>query len=473
MEKYKSKSLALLIVLTAPLLSVIDVFIINVAIPTIKQGIQATDAELQLVIAGYLLGYASFLITGGRMGDHYGRKKVFIWGMFFFTLTSCLCGLSNTPLQLNIARFFQGISASFMVPQTIAYIQVLFQQPRARTKALACFGITLGIACIIGEFLGGFFSYYHFAIPGWRLIFFINLPVGVVSLLAALRYLTETEKHQTTRFDYSGVLLLTAALVCLIIPLIQGRELHWPFWIIALLLFSLLLIFIFYKDQKKKLQQNKALLINIQLFRFKDFNIGLLCLALVFIVNNSYLLISTIFLQSGLHINPFATGNAFVIYGLGFGISSVLATKVAAQYSKYQLLFGVSLMLLSLCMQVFSLSNASFGYNVLCLWLAVYGFGWGFVLPSLLNVSLRSVPVSFAGTASGLYSTFQQTASALGVSVIGGVFFSILGKQSTISAYVSAFQFANYLNIAGLAITCMFILALPKVAVSTEMHFAE
>src|ERR1700755_1366504 len=122
------------ILLTAPLLSVIDVFIINVAVPAIQKGTQATDAEVQLVIAGYLLGYAAFLITGGRAGDHFGRKKVFFWGMFFFTVASCLCGLSMSPIQLNITRFFQGVSASFMVPQTIAFIQVLFTEKKERAK---------------------------------------------------------------------------------------------------------------------------------------------------------------------------------------------------------------------------------------------------------------------------------------------------------------------------------------------------
>ena len=473
MKKDNSKSLALLIVLTAPLLSVIDVFIINVAIPTIKQGLHASDAAIQLVIAGYLLGYASFLITGGRMGDHYGRKKVFMWGMFFFTLTSCLCGLSSSALQLNTARFLQGVSASFMVPQTIAYIQVLYQEQKERTRALSYFGITLGIACITGEFLGGFFSYYHFAVAGWRLIFFINLPVGIVSLLAAWRYLGETEKHHTTRFDYSGVALLTIGLVCLVIPLIQGREYHWPFWIIALLVMAVALLFIFYKDQQRKLKKDKPLLINIQLFGFRDFNIGLLCLALVFIVNNSYLLMSTIFFQSGLHINPFATGIAFVIYGAGFGVSSVLATKVEARYSKHQLLFGVLLMFISISMQALWYRDSGLTYTTICVWLTVYGFGWGFVLPSLLNVSLRSVPVAFAGAASGMYSTFQQTASALGVSVIGGIFFNVLGSDTSIAAYSNAFQYASYFNIAGLAATCILICMLPRIKGEVLRHAAE
>src|ERR1700748_439249 len=137
MDQSRNKWLELAIVLSAPLLSVIDLFIINVAIPAIKKGVHASDAAIQLVIAGYLLGYAAFLITGGRAGDHFGRKKVFFWGMFVFTVASCCCGLSVSALQLNITRFIQGLSASFMVPQTIAFIQILFTDTKERAKAFA------------------------------------------------------------------------------------------------------------------------------------------------------------------------------------------------------------------------------------------------------------------------------------------------------------------------------------------------
>src|ERR1700750_782977 len=204
MKKSANKWLELAIVLSAPLLSVIDVFIINVAIPSIKKGVQATDAQVQLVIAGYLLGYAAFLITGGRAGDHFGRKKVFFWGMLSFTVASCLCGLSMTPFQLNITRFFQGLSASFMVPQTIAFIQVLFTEPKERAKAIGMFGITLGIASVIGQVLGGYLSDTHWAIEGWRLVFFINLPIGIATLWATNKYVSETKTNNKGRFDYAG-----------------------------------------------------------------------------------------------------------------------------------------------------------------------------------------------------------------------------------------------------------------------------
>lgn len=259
--------MALIVILTAPLLYVIDIFIINMAIPGIKKGIHATDGEVQLVIAGYLLGSASFLITGGRAGDYLGRKKVFFWGMFFFTMTSCLCGLSQTALELNITRFFQGMSSSFMVPQSIAFIQVLFTAPTERAKAIGWYGITLSIAAIIGQILGGYLVDTHFFIAGWRLIFFINLPVGILALWAIHRYLKETPRDTSQRFDYSGALILTAGLVCLIYPLTKGREMGWPLWSIGLMLLSLFIFAFFIRNQQMKVTLRKDSLIDTALFQ--------------------------------------------------------------------------------------------------------------------------------------------------------------------------------------------------------------
>jgi len=182
LNKQYSKWLMLFVILTAPLLYVIDIFIINMAIPPIKWHLHASQSEMQLVIAGYLLGSACFLIIGGRAGDLLGRKKVFFWGMFAFTLTSCICGLAQTPWQLNIARLFQGISSAFMVTQSIALIQELFQDAKERARAIGWYGITLSIAAIIGQILGGYLSGIFFIVEGWRLIFFINVPVGIAAL---------------------------------------------------------------------------------------------------------------------------------------------------------------------------------------------------------------------------------------------------------------------------------------------------
>lgn len=464
---------SLIIVLTAPLLSVIDVFIVNIAIPSIRTGLHASDAQVQLVIAGYLLGYASFLITGGRLGDHYGKKRVFLWGMALFTLTSCFCGLSVTSLQLNLVRFFQGISAALMVPQTLSYIQILFPEHKERTKAIGWFGITLGLASILGQFLGGFFSYYHFAIEGWRLIFFINLPIGIVAISSAARYLKETPADNSKKFDRPGVVLLTLALVSLIVPLIQGREYHWPAWSIVLLLLSAFLFYWFFRDQVKKEREGDSPLINIHLFRNKDFNIGLLAVLCLFCIHNSYLLVSTLFLQNGLQLNAFVTGNAFVVLGIAFMISSLLSIRLVVRFGKPVVQVGVLIMIFSFLFQLYFFTRSMPGYWQICCLLAVHGFGTGLVMPSLLNITLKSVPLQFAGAASGLYSTVQQSASALGVTLIGGLFFDVLGRSVSYDHYAIAFRYSAYAEIVILAMMSVLLAVLPNTVRVGGLALAE
>lgn len=383
MQNTRSKWLELIIVLSAPLLSVIDVFVINVAIPAIKKGVHGTDAEIQLVIAGYLLGYAAFLITGGRAGDHFGRKKVFFWGMFCFTVASCLCGLSVNGFQLNVTRFFQGMSASFMVPQTISYIQLLFTEAKERARAIGLFGITLGIASIIGQVLGGYLSGTHWIIEGWRLIFFINLPIGIVTLWATAKYLDETPKNSGHLFDYTGVAILTAALFCLIYPLIEGREAGWPAWSIIMMLLSFVLFGWFISDQNKKLKAHRQPLIDTGLFKIRDFNIGLIAVLFHFMMHTSFLMISAVYLQSGLGTSAFLCGLYFVSPGILFTVSSVMASRLIVKYGKRVLQVGVVILIVTFILQMQYFKQLAYFYADGYIWIweractaffAKYGF---------------------------------------------------------------------------------------------------
>lgn len=470
MSKIISPWLALIIVLTAPLLSVIDVFIINVAIPSIKVGVHASDAEVQLVIAAYLLGYAAFLITGGRTGDHYGRKRTFIWGMIGFTVFSCLCGVSQTPNQLNLMRFFQGISAAFMVPQSIAFIQVLFSDPKERSKAIGWFGITLGLASVIGQVLGGYFSGGHFFVPGWRLIFLVNLPIGIGSLLAAWLYLPKTERHNSTKMDMSGVSILTVALFCLIYPLIQGRESHWPWWSFALLVLAGLILWYFIYDQRRKKATGKASLIDTALFKFRDLNIGLAAVMFHFMVHTSYLLLSAVYLQNGLGLSPLTSGLYFVAPGILFTISSVAASRLIPKYGTPVLQAGIAIIVITFGLQIVYF-NTGASVAMLFTLQALYGLGNGLVLPSLLNITLRSLPSQYAGAAAGIYSTVQQTASALGICLIGGLFYYIIDHTKNVQL---AFHYGLAAHIVCLIILSILLFCLPKnVQGSAATHISE
>lgn len=462
MEKKKKDArwLALVIVLSAPLLYVIDIFIINMAIPAIQKGVHATDGEVQLVIAGYLLGSASFLIIGGRAGDYLGKKKVFLWGMFFFTLTSCLCGLSETALQLNITRFFQGISSSFMVPQSIAYIHVLFTDDKERAKAVGWYGITLSIAAIIGQILGGYLVDTHFVIEGWRLIFFINLPVGIITMWAMWKYLDETEKDTRYTFDYTGAVILTLGLISLIYPLTEGREAGWPLWSIGLLLLSGIIFTGFIYDQKRKAHP----LIDMKLFKIGGFNTGMLAVLFHFMMHTAYLLMSAVYLQNGLGLSALDCGLYFILHAVLFMGSAFAASKLIVRFGKRVLQVGLLIILISFVLQLFTPRPF-----YMMLLIGVYGLGNGMVLPSLLNIALGSVPVKFAGVAAGVFSTFQQTASALGISILGGVFYYALSRHHN---YLKAFDHGITANIICLGVVAVMLYLLPKTikAETTEIH---
>lgn len=468
-----SKWFALSILLAAPLLSVLDVFIINVAIPSIKRGIHAKDGEVQLIIALYLLGYASFQITSGRAGDYLGRKRVFIAGLFLFTFFSCLCGFSQTPVELIIFRFFQGVSAAIMTPQTIAMMQFIFPGPKERTKAVGLYGIVMGLATIIGQFLGGLLSNTHFTIPGWRLIFFVNLPVGIIAIAAAAIFLKETPKNKNDRPDYYGACTLTACLFSLIIPLIIGREEGWPLWSFGLLTFSLLLFRYFIKDQQEKLTTGLAPLVNMRLFKIKDFNRGIITVVFYFTMHTSYLLMISIYLQNGLQINGYQNGLFFVVFGLSASVSSFLSIRAVSLYGKKVLQAGAAIMLVSFFLQGFYLNKQSSHLNIF-LQMGFYGFGGGIVLPSLLSMALRSVPLKFAGAASGIYATVQQASSALGISIIGGIFYHILDNAGGKPAnYNSAFHYGLAAEICCILVVSYLLYKLPQNEKSAETDAAE
>ncbi|MGK9124291.1 MFS transporter [Olivibacter sp. SA151] len=456
-----NKWFALVVVLTAPLLYVIDIFIVNIAIPTIKNNLHASDGEIQLVIASYLLGSACFLITGGRAGDFLGKKKIFFWGMLTFTITSCICGLSQNATQLNIARFFQGVSSAFMVTQSISLIQILFTDSKERAVAIGWYGITLSIAAIIGQVLGGYLAETHFIVAGWRLIFFINLPVGILSLLAIHFYLTETPRLGKVKFDYAGAFVLTIGLACLIYALTEGREHGFPSWFYLLLLSSVLLLISFVIIQKRKLANKQYPLIDVSLFQLMDFKIGLFAVLFHFMLHTAYLLIIAVYLQSGLGVDALTCGMYFVPHAIFFMISSMIAAKLLPKYGKRVLQLGLGIILLSFLLQIFLFTNFDRPI-VSMLFLSLYGLGNGFVLPFLLNVVLNNINEKDAGVASGIFSTFQQTASALGISIIGGIFYAILESNMGKNDYLLALQIGLATGVFCLVIVWIMLSMLPN-----------
>ncbi len=221
--------LALAVVVSASFMAIFDQFVVNVAIPTMQRDLHASFAQIQFVIAGYALAYAVTLITGGRLGDIYGRKRLFMLGMAGFTLASALCGLAPGPELLVGARLVQGFGAALMSPQVLSIIQVTFP-PEERSKALGVYGAVIGIASLAGQALGGFLIRADLFGLGWRIVFLINLPIGGAALIAARALVPETRSAAATRLDLGGVAIVTAGLFLLTFPLVEGRDAGWPVW---------------------------------------------------------------------------------------------------------------------------------------------------------------------------------------------------------------------------------------------------
>ena len=451
----------LAVISSSVFLSVMDIFIVNVAIPEIQKGIHGTDGDIQLVIALYLLGYAIFLVTGGRAGDYFGKKKVFIGSMFFFVVISAACGFAQMPWQLNTARFLQGVSAAWMIPQGITYIQILFPEGRERVQALGIYGSVAGSASVIGQFLGGILPEIDWYLEGWRLIFFINLPIGLAVVPLALLVLSRDGRRSDARFDFSGVLLLTGALVCLIYPLIRGRELNWPWWCLAMLGAGAMLLALIVKDQKLKLSADRQPLLDVRLFGFRQFNIGMAIVLCYFMVQDSYFMINVMLLEAGLGFSSAETGMLFVFQGVGYVAASLVSLRLVPLFGKKVLQAGVLIMISTLALHLFVLNNAQVDRHLLYPILFAYGTGCGSVLPSLLAIGLQNIPAELVGAASGTFSTFQQTAIALGIGVIGGIFFSHLGAVPDVAAYISAYRVATLANIGLLVLVGLFLWLLP------------
>jgi len=438
MTEVKNKWLQHGILLSAPLLSVIDVFIVNISIPSIQADLKTTDGQIELVIAAYLIGFAGFIITGGRVGDYWGRKKTFLTGMLAFVITSCICGMATNPEWLILARFFQGVAAAFMLPQSLSYLQLLFTDKKERTKAIGWVGFTLGTASVLGQFLGGYLSSLQTAIAGWRFIFYINLPIGLIALLLASRFLVEYKGNDTGKgFDIGGVVLVVFILCGLIYPLSEGRELGWPWWSFILMMAALLGFWLLVRHQRKRTSAGKFALVPLDLFQIKSFNLGIVAAIFYFMMHTSFLLISTIYVQKGLGKSPYDTGLYFVVFGLGFMLSSLLSIKLVHKYGVKAVIGGILLMIGAYLLQFHYFSNAVPSASLSAI-LLVTGLAGGMVLPTLINLFLKEVPADLSGIASGVYNTSQQAASSLGICLVAGLFFYL----SNLHGVVSAFHFS-------------------------------
>jgi EmrB/QacA subfamily drug resistance transporter len=416
----------LITVLLGVLLPMTDFFIVNVALPTMRHDLHASTALLELVVSGYATAYAVLLVLGGRLGDAHGRRRLFMAGILAFTLTSLICGIAPNATILVIARVAQGAAAALMVPQTLSTIQAT-GNVESRSRALGWYGATGGVAAVTGQLLGGVLVSADIAGSGWRAIFFVNIPIGLIGLVLTARYVPETRAARHHPIDIPGTALLATTLVALLIPLTEGRALGWPVWSIVLLALAPVAAATFVAVERRLERQGGSPLLPPSIMKHRSMRRGLLLALPFFATFGAFMFVYALVVQGSLGFTPVRAGLAITPMAAAFLAASLATTALVARYGRSVIAAGAAIQLVGLGVLIVTLLAAWPQVSILDLipGLAVMGAGQGLVMSPLIRVVLSEVPVESAGAGSGVITTTQQTALALGVATIGSAFISL------------------------------------------------
>ncbi|WDZ82168.1 MFS transporter [Micromonospora cathayae] len=425
---------ALTVVLLATFMTGFDTTGVNMAVPSIQDALGANYGAMQWVIAGYTLPFALLLVTGGRIGDAFGRRRAFLLGLAGFTAASVLAGLAGDVGSLVAARVVQGIAAAVMGPQVLAVFQVLVPAAR-RAPLLAVYGLVIGLATVSGPMLGGVLMSADLFGWGWRTIFLINLPIGLVAFLGALAWLPESRDERGRGFDLGGVFLAAAALLLLLHPLMYGRELGWPWWSWLCLAAAGPAFVLLVRYERGKERAGESPLVALHLFGQRTFTAGVLANVIVAALMSGFFLTFVVFLQSGLDFTAERTGWTVAPWAVGTALASMVAIPLARTAGRTALVVGAVLMTLGMAglNAIVVTQGAELTSLPIVVSLFVVGVGMGLVSAPILNVTLAGIPHVDAGSAAGIFSTCKQTGQVLGVAVTGAVFFGLLVDQDTAS----------------------------------------
>ncbi len=456
---------ALAAVLSAAFLGPLDFFIVNIAIPSIQGSLEATDAQIQLVITCYGLTYAVLLVTGGRLGDIWGRKKMFMVGMGGFTAASALCGLAHSPVALILGRVLQGVMGAMMSPQVLSIIHVSLP-PHERRLAFGIFGVVVGLGAFVGNVLGGELLQANIWGLSWRPIFLVNLPIGMVALFGAYHWVRETRSPHARKLDPGGVVLATVTLFLMVFPFMEGREAGWPLWTFLCLGASVPLTLLFIYYERYVHDQGGSPLVELTLFRDRTFVIGLCCTLIFYAAPPAFALISTIYLQKGAGFSPQETGRIYIPFCVAFLVASMSAVGLSARMGSRIINLGIGMMMLGLAAILLLIGSGDMRSHLLLLISAmlVYGAGQGLVMPTLTRTVLSNVSHGDVGSASGLFTTTQQIAMAVGVTVISSVFYSLLGTDLAPESYPRATILALLVNMLLFTVSFILTFYLPHAA---------
>jgi EmrB/QacA subfamily drug resistance transporter len=439
------------IVVTATFMQLVDVSIVNVAVPSIQRDLDTTYSDVQFVLIGYTLAFASLLVTSSRLGDLLDRRRIFLGGMTVFAAASALCGAATSPAMLIWSRVLQGLGGALMFPQVLAIIQVVFP-PKERGKAFGVVGATIGIATITGPLLGGLLLAWDPAGLQWRSIFYVNLPIALAALAFGARYLPSSRNPHAVGLDLGGVVLSTAALVAIVYPLTVGREQGWPLWGFVVLGAGLVLLVAFLVYESRFGRRGGHPLVPTALFSDPAFRPGL-GLGLIFFAGLApFFFALSLYLQIGFGFTPLHAGLTTFPFALGSGFASAASDRLVRRFGRVVLVAGTGILVTAMLVLSWAVRFIGTDLQSWKLWpiLVLGGVGLGLFVAPFLSVVLAGIRPANAGAASGVLSTAQQIGGTVGIAVIGIVLFGALGHNAGWAADQAGGPLAADLATAGL-----------------------
>jgi len=457
----KNRWLVLAVILTAVFMQLLDTTITMVGVPSIQNSLHSSFGEIQLVVAGYMLAFACVLVTGGRLGDTYGRKRMFLLGMVGFTIASALCGAAPNAITLIAARVVQGMSSGLMFPQVLGMIQVVFAKAQ-RTRAIGFYGATIGLATILGPVTGGGLIDLNIAGIGWRSIFYVNVPIGLAALALGIALIPPMKANSVraavvSHIDLPGAALLGAGLFLLVLPLVIGRDQSWPAWSFGCMAASPFVLAAFAAYERSRTRRTRSSggggpLIDTTLFRQRPFTLGLLACLVFFTGIPSFFMILLLTLQEGLGYSPVKAGAVTLGFAAALAIGSARSAVVTKRLGTRILVLGCALMIigqLGVIGVMYWTGTGLHGWDLLGP-MFVAGLGGGFFIAPVTNVVLAGIGSRDAGSASGALATAQQVGAALGIAVVGVIFFGLIGANANSSSTSALPQLRHELTVAGL-----------------------
>ncbi|UQA91571.1 MFS transporter [Streptomyces halobius] len=418
--------IALLVLLTAELMNMLDQSVVLTALPAIQESTGAGPVAVQWLTTAYSLPVAVGLITGGRLGDIYGRRRILLIGTVVFTAASLLCGLATGPGVLIGARLLQGVGVAVMIPQVLATMHVTFEG-RNRSKAFGLYGAVLAIANVLGPVLGGVLTQADLFGLSWRPIFLVNVPVGLAVLLLGRKFIPESTVRKADRLDLVGMLLSGLAIVLVLFPLTEGHAHGWPLWCFVMLAVGVLVLGVFLRHQRRR--QGNAPLVTLSLFRVRQFSGGMAADLLHGLLCGLFFMTWTLYLQRGLGLSPLEAAVAFVLLSVGELGGATIAAKTAGRFARRLPQAGALIAIAAMVAYGLQIGSHQADLTLLAMTAPVVliGFGLGMVSGPLADLSLARVPHEDAGSASGLFNTAIHLGIALGTALTAVVFFAITG----------------------------------------------